>query len=150
MPRPSAGDWLHDEIAGWRAEDIDIVISLLESDEISELGLGREPELCNAQGIEFISLPIPDRGVPSSSDKAASLVRSISAKLSEDKAVAIHCRAGIGRSSLVAACVLVCSGATADAAFEIIEKARGTRVPDTDEQRAWVVRFQERVKSSRE
>ena len=45
MPRPRAGDWLDEEIAGWRAEGIDVVVSLLESDEVSELGLQREASL---------------------------------------------------------------------------------------------------------
>jgi hypothetical protein len=30
VPRPRAGDWLDDEIAAWRAEGIDLVVSLLE------------------------------------------------------------------------------------------------------------------------
>jgi hypothetical protein len=65
MPRPSAGDWLDDEIAGWLAERIDIVVSLLESDEISELRLGRKEELCKKCQMEFISFPISVRGYQS-------------------------------------------------------------------------------------
>jgi hypothetical protein len=30
VPRPRAGDWLGDEIAPWRAEGIDLMLSLLE------------------------------------------------------------------------------------------------------------------------
>jgi hypothetical protein len=43
---------------------VDLVISLLEREEVSDLGLQREAELCRASGIEFVSFPIPDRGVP--------------------------------------------------------------------------------------
>ena len=64
MPRPRAGDWLEDEIAGWRLEGVDVVVSLLEPDEAAELGLQREAALCTAQGMRFLALPIPDRGVP--------------------------------------------------------------------------------------
>lgn len=42
MPRPRAGDWLDEEILDWRAEGIDIVVSLLEREEVIELGLERE------------------------------------------------------------------------------------------------------------
>jgi len=42
MPRPRAGDWLDDEIAGWKADGIDIVVSLLEANEVYELGLSQE------------------------------------------------------------------------------------------------------------
>jgi hypothetical protein len=66
MARPRAGDWLDDEISGWRAQSIDIIISLLEQEEVSELGLQREAGLCREQGMEFLSFPIPDRGVPES------------------------------------------------------------------------------------
>jgi protein-tyrosine phosphatase len=143
MPRPYGGDWLDDEIAGWRAERIDIVVSLLESDEVSELGLGREEELCKKCEMEFISFPILDRGVPVSLGETANVARMIALRIREGKGVAIHCRAGIGRSSLIAACALVSSGVTPDAAFEIIGKARGVKVPDNDGQRDWVERFHE-------
>jgi protein-tyrosine phosphatase len=53
----------------------------------------------------------------------------------------VHCRQGIGRSSLVAACVLVISGESPQSAFEHIERARGRSVPDTAEQKEWVTSF---------
>jgi hypothetical protein len=43
MPRPRAGDWLEDEIASWKEAGIDTVVSLLEREEIAELGLDRKP-----------------------------------------------------------------------------------------------------------
>ena len=49
MPRPRAGDWLDDEVAGWRAEGIDVIVSLLEAGEVRELGLRREAGLCHHQ-----------------------------------------------------------------------------------------------------
>jgi hypothetical protein len=67
MARPRAGDWLEDEIAGWEAAGINSVVCLLEPDEANELGLGEEEEFCQRHGIEFISFPIPDRGLPKNS-----------------------------------------------------------------------------------
>ena len=64
MARPRADDWLEADVTEWRTSGVDLVVSLLERDEVSELGLQREAELCRANGIEFISLPIPDRSVP--------------------------------------------------------------------------------------
>ena len=95
--------------------------------------------------MEFISFPIPDRGVPRSGREAAALARTLAARLGEGKAVAVHCRAGIGRSSLIAACTLVCSGSDPDTAFDSIGKARGLRVPDTDGQRDWVTIFRDGI-----
>jgi hypothetical protein len=52
MPRPRAGDWLDDEIKGWRTEGVKVVVSLLEKDEISELELVEEAGTCRANDIE--------------------------------------------------------------------------------------------------
>jgi len=143
MPRPRAGEWLDDEIIGWQMEGIDTVVSLLELAEISELGLEREAELSREHGIEFISFPIPDRGLPASLRDATALAQTMALQVREGKAVAIHCRAGIGRSSLIAAGVLICSGLSADDAFRLISIARGIDVPDTEAQREWVMAFRE-------
>jgi Cyclin-dependent kinase inhibitor 3 (CDKN3) len=149
MGRPRAGDWLDDEISGWRAQGIDIVISLLEQEEVSELGLQREAGLCRDQGMEFLSFPIPDRGVPQSLRDAVALARAVSTKIGEGSAIAVHCRAGIGRSSLIAACALVCSGSDPAAAFEVIGKARGVSIPDTEGQRDWVTAFRDLVTAAK-
>jgi len=100
MARPRSGDWLDDEIAGWQAAGINSVVSLLEHDEASELGLSQEKEFCRRYGMEFISFPIPDRGMPETIGAAATLARRIASMLNGAGNVAIHCRAGIGRSSL--------------------------------------------------
>jgi protein-tyrosine phosphatase len=92
--------------------------------------------------MEFITFSIPDRGVPASLRDAAALAQSVATRLRNGKAVAVHCRAGIGRSSLIAACTLVCLGVDATAAFDLIAKARGLVVPDTEAQREWVMTFQ--------
>ncbi len=138
MPRPRAGDWLEDEIRSWRASGIDIVVSLLTSIEISEWGLQDELEVCRANSITYISYPIGDRQVPASPTNTIALVKEIHTWLEQDKGVAIHCRMGVGRSVLIAACVLVSQNMETDDAFEAIGRARGISVPDTDEQRIWV------------
>src|SRR5215467_627179 len=142
MPRPRAGDRLLDEIADWKSEAINVVVSLLEQQEVDELDLRQEPTLCETAGIKFVSFPIPDRGIPESMRETQRVVRSLSAAVADGRAVAIHCRAGIGRSSLIAACVLVHLGYDANSAFDTIARARGVGVPDTELQRDWVSQFQ--------
>jgi protein-tyrosine phosphatase len=145
MARPRAGEWLDDEIAGWKAADIAVVVCLLEKNEIDELCLGDEDSFCRRYGIEFLSFPIPDRGHPESIGRTETLTAAIATKLKGGSAVAIHCRAGIGRSSLIAACTLIGLGFDANAAFDLIASARGMKVPDTDEQRSWVILFEDAV-----
>ena len=141
MPRPRGGDWLEDEISSWRRMGIDTIVSALTEEERTELDLGREQELCEGVGVDFIAFPIMDRGLPSSVNATLELVRQLEQGLGHGRKIAIHCRQGIGRASLLAACVLAAGGIDAVTAFERIAAARGCAVPDTNEQREWVRRL---------
>lgn len=113
--------------------------------DLDRIGLGKdriEPVHCAEMGIEFLSFPIPDRGVPESYRRTLDLVKTIAAASLQGNA-AIHCRAGIGRSSLIAASVVVSLGFDSDHAFEMIQAARGLPVPDTVQQRVWVSSFED-------
>ena len=140
MARPRGGDWLEVDVAQWRASGVDLVVSLLEREEVAELGLQQESELCRVKGIEFLSFPIPDRGVPDIR-LTLGMVRSIADGLAGGRSIAIHCRVGIGRSSVIAACAMMCLGVEPDEALAQIKAARGVIVPDTEEQRDWIVAF---------
>jgi protein-tyrosine phosphatase len=144
LPRPRGGDWLEDEVRSLRESGVDILVSLLTREEVEELGLAHEAECCAAGEIDFISFPIDDRGVPRSGSDVFGLVRRLAAAVLGGKDVAIHCRQGVGRSALVAACVLAALGERPEMALERIARARGCPVPDTAEQRAWVVQFAQR------
>lgn len=141
MPRPRSGEWLEDEITGWQQAGIEMVVSLLTPAEVRALGLEKEAQYCADRALHFMSYPIPDRQIPTHLPTMLTLVRDIEAQLTAGKSVAIHCRAGIGRSALVAATVMVAQGMTAAAALAAITKARGVPVPDTEEQRQWVEGF---------
>ena len=141
MARPRAGDWLAGEIAGWKEAGVDAVVSLLEREEEGELGLHEEAELCRDAHMSFISFPIRDYDVPASARETGDLAQDIVAKLAAAQRVAIHCRAGIGRSSVIAACALICLGVGWEEAVARIAAARGMKVPDTEAQRDWISRF---------
>lgn len=138
VPRPRGGDWLQDEVRSWRDAGLGMIVSLLTPEETAELDLREEKALSQNEGIEFCAFPIPDYRVPSSRTDFDRLVKRLEKALASGKNVGIHCRQGIGRSSMVAASLLVSAGETPDAAFRRVEKARGRPVPDTDEQRQWV------------
>ncbi|MGJ5045889.1 protein-tyrosine phosphatase family protein [Bradyrhizobium oligotrophicum] len=86
----------------------------------------------------FVSFPIPDRGLPETRS-AAQLAGDLAARLTDGARVLVHCRAGIGRSSVIAACVMIRLGVDAAEALERIAAARGVGVPDTEAQRIWVM-----------
>lgn len=139
--RPRGGDWLEDEIEGWRRQGVDVVVSLLTPSENEELNLKDEAGLSKARDIRFFSFPIEDRGVPVSSAKVEQLVAQVGSEIQEGKKVAVHCRQGIGRSSLISAALLISSGEDIERALKAISKARGLDVPETAEQRRWLDHF---------
>src|SRR5882672_1326245 len=98
MPRPRGGDWLEDEVRSWRRSGVDVVVSLLTHDEIAELTLDDEEELCLTNGMKFLSFPITDRSVPMSKEATLELVTKLAEYLTDGKNIAIHCRQGIGRA----------------------------------------------------
>jgi protein-tyrosine phosphatase len=102
------------------------------------LGLEKESQLCADANIVFSSFPIPDRGVPSSASKLSELSRKVYLDCIRGESTAIHCRAGIGRSSVVAAAVLLHAGMTVSESLSRIRKARGFEVPETSEQAQWL------------
>jgi protein-tyrosine phosphatase len=138
MARPRGGEWLGEELAALRAQGIAVLVSALTSTEEHELDLAQEAMVCEALGLEFVRFPIEDRDTPRSVDEVRILVRRLLDMLRAGQPVAIHCRAGIGRSAVLAACLLVETDLEPGAALERIATARGAPVPDTDEQRAWV------------
>src|SRR5881392_3794728 len=87
LPRPRGGDWLADEVEAWRRAGVDVVVSLLTTDEVADLDLAAEGDLCRARGIEFLSFPIPDRGVPSSTAAVAALLTKLGDALAHGKTV---------------------------------------------------------------
>jgi len=144
--RPRGGDWLSDEAENWRRNGIETVVSLLTQDEESELDIRGEAEELAKQDMKFISFPIADRGVPSSTTTAFRMLDAVHNELQRGKNVLVHCRQGIGRSGLVAASLLVLDGAEPRAAIEEVSKARGVRVPETADQEQWIYRLPASVK----
>jgi protein-tyrosine phosphatase len=141
MARPRGGEFLHEEVLAWRQASVGTVVSLLESHEVRELELKAEPTLCAEHGIEFRHFPIPDRGIPQSRKEASVLVVELHSKLAQGHAVAIHCRAGIGRTGLVAGCLLRELKVPRSEVFHILSRSRGIAMPDTSAQIEWVEKY---------
>ena len=140
MPKPRGGDWLADEMHGLRNMGVDVLVSLLEGSEVVELGLEDEAALFEACGGQFVQYPIRDRTVPSNTDFSL-LVESLANDVERGKGVAVHCRAGIGRSGLVVSCVLIKLGVPSDDAIDKLSAARRLKIPDTREQEEWIHAF---------
>lgn len=141
MPMPRAGKRLEGEIESLREMGVDVMVSTLTDEEIVEVSLTEEPLYCAQNGIEFLRFPIPDHTAPPLSDRLIRFVDQLSQRLAAGKSVAVHCRAGLGRSTTIAACLMVSDGIDPSSACEIISAARGFTVPETEEQRDLVMQF---------
>ena len=138
MPRPRGNDWLPDDLLVLKQAGVDIIVSALTTSEAEELGLLAEAEECARNGLDSISFPIEDRSLPTNLADFHSFVPQVVGLAKNGRSMAIHCRAEIGRSSVIAASVLIRLGLSPADAFRAIEQSRGCPVPDTPEQRRWV------------
>ena len=99
VPRPRGGEQLAVDLAALRRDGIDVLVSLLTTQETAELGLECEQEVCKQAGMAFHSLPIPDHGVPASHRQLQALADVLATERLHGKNIGAHCRAGIGRAS---------------------------------------------------
>jgi protein-tyrosine phosphatase len=139
MARPQLSRGQPDSIATLADNGIECIVSLLEAAESSMLGLDTEAEVVTDNGMSFISFPITDYGVPSSQGDFSILIADLFQQLKEGSNVLLHCRGGVGRSGLVAAGVLLQTGLDPIPAFNCVSDKRGIRVPETTQQRDWLI-----------
>lgn len=147
---PAGGRGLPADLQEWCGEGIQLVVSLLGANEAEELGVGDEAGLCRQVGLDFISVPTMDHGVPTSTGAFDAAVALALDRLVGGEGVVAHCLAGIGRSPMFAACVLVRSGLDANEACKVLSAARGIRVPEMEEQKRWVEAYQDRHDATRQ
>lgn len=136
--RPQGGAWLREDIHQLKHEGIDILVSLLSFPESRELELDHEKTVCSNVGISFVNFPLPDREVPPSRFAFVTFAQFLHRRATEGLKIGVHCRACIGRSSVLLATVMRLQGFTTKEAFNRISAARGLAVPDTPAQAKWV------------
>jgi len=144
MPRPRGGEWLAREIGSLKATGVTDLVSLLTPNEDIELGLQDEPQLCAEIGVNFHRHLIGDRGIPAQPAFDV-FIDTLVPVLLRQGFIAIHCRAGIGRSTVVAAALLCRLGVSAPDAIAMISLARGFDVPDTEEQYDFILSLERQI-----
>ena len=137
MPRPRGGIRLQGELEGLKRLGVGVLVSLLEPDEAHALGLSRTAEIASQLNLDFIAFPIPDFGAPTDLGEFTGLAKTLACRLRAGVSVACHCRGGIGRSTLLAAAIMVSLGDNPLTVLGTISRARGLVVPDTTRQKEW-------------
>ena len=143
MPKPSS-EWLEDDVKHLNNIGINTLVSLLEPKEAADLKLENEQSICIQNSITFLTFPIQDRNLPST-NSFDRLIKQVVNKLKEGESVAIHCRAGIGRSGVVVSCALTHFGYSAQQAIKLTSTARGVQIPDTQEQKKFIEHYESQV-----
>jgi ADP-ribosyl-[dinitrogen reductase] hydrolase len=125
-------------IRDWGASTI---VSLLQQHEFELLGLP-EFEARVASAFRWLWLPIEDGGIPDAGFEArwASAGPELRGRLTAGERVLVHCRAGLGRTGLVSARLLVEFGMTPLEALRAVRQARPGTV-QTEAQERYVLQL---------
>jgi len=112
------------------------------------LSLRNMPEffsrLCQEAGIQWLSFPIPDFGIPSDLEAYERIIREADAILHDDTPLCVHCYAGIGRTGIVLASIVGLHFSIDGHAA--IDKVRNCRLAlETEEQITFVNTFLDSV-----
>jgi len=127
-------------------QGVTMVVSLLEAAEAEQIGLSGQKEALEKEGIRFRHLPVPDFDVPGDDECVLAAADEAIVCLGEGGSVAAHCFAGMGRSPLFIAAILVRQRLSTKEAFGRISEARGANVPATREQWQWLAEFEARLR----
>ncbi|MEQ8332978.1 dual specificity protein phosphatase family protein [Nisaea sp.] len=105
---------------------IDAVLTLATGEELSEHGVPHMHDVFLKHAVSWTHFPIRDFDIPSDVDTRAwsALETILAARLKNGGSVLIHCRAGFGRSGMMAARLLMACGSTPDDAVETVRNAR--------------------------
>ncbi|MEM7365560.1 MAG: protein-tyrosine phosphatase family protein, partial [Pseudomonadota bacterium] len=133
--------YLDGEVTHLHSLGVTMVVSLLDELNTQAFGLQLEDMMCRAHDIAFIHSPIRDRSVPSSADHFIDAVSTAYEHMAGGGHCVAHCWAGIGRTGLFAASMLVRDGSDPQNAFRQVSAARGEPVPDTVEQVVWLEQY---------
>lgn len=102
------------------------VLTLMPSAELELNAASELPALCAAQGLLWLHLPVADEQVPQADFDAAwpAAMAQIAELLAADKAIAIHCKGGSGRTGLIAARILIELGIERSEAVSLVQALR--------------------------
>ena len=104
----------------------DALLTLLGDAELARLGVGDLGARAEARGMAWVQAPIGDFDAPADAFETAFAAAwpMLRERLAAGGTVAVHCRAGLGRTGTVAARMLVEHGADPEEAIAAVRRAR--------------------------
>ena len=122
------------------------VVTLMEEHELEQLQVANLGAATSALGMEWLHLSIRDVDIP---DDVFELqwvyaARELMRRLARGEKILLHCRGGLGRTGLVAACLLIESGVQPADALAKVRTARRGAV-ETRAQEEYVLNFKRTI-----
>ena len=133
------------EVKDLKKQGITTIVSLLENHEIRELSIDGFDKECLKQAVNHIHYPMEDRAIPDSILQFDAFAKSLKERIDNDEKLLVHCRMGIGRSSMISAAILLNFDAKLQDVFSFISEKRELSVPDVMTQKDFIERYQEKL-----
>jgi ADP-ribosyl-[dinitrogen reductase] hydrolase len=125
-----------DAIAAWNAA---VVVTLVQPDELEQLKVPGLGDAVRDRHMEWLHLPIRDRGVPGEEFEAAWMAAGerLRDRLRAGFNILVHCMGGLGRAGTIVSRLLVELGWTPDDAIREVRRVRPGAI-ETDDQEDFV------------
>ncbi|KPP79738.1 cyclin-dependent kinase inhibitor 3-like [Scleropages formosus] len=139
---------LPDELKDQGVEDVFVFCTL---GELQKYRVPRLLDVYRQQGLRVHHLPFPDGGTPEL-DQCSRILEELQFNLENNRKTVIHCYGGLGRSGLMAGCLLLqlSVSMTPDKAIEILRELRGGGAIQTVKQYNFLHEFREKYAAYQE
>jgi Cyclin-dependent kinase inhibitor 3 (CDKN3) len=121
-----------------RNEGVHAIVCLAERDKLHE----RSSEYARALAANTVPCPVilfevPDRGAPEDREGFWALASEVAKRLQLGEVVLIHCAGGVGRTAMLAVCVLLALGEPVSDARSVVSRAGSTVETAPQSQLIW-------------
>lgn len=118
-----------------------VIAPLIEDFEFDLLGMDGYHDAAATHLIEIAPYPIPDQHAPHDPRDFAAYIDELMTHLLDGRSVVVHCRGGLGRAGLTAACLLVQGGLNPEDAIALVRDTRSPHAIETAQQEQFIHDF---------